>query len=96
MLFNLASVVYWQVASAAKKRQLYIDNVRENTRRSTHDYSICDQVYVEITDIYRKLDYKKQGLYISIEVFTNGTVKFQRGQVKKRINIRQLKPHFDG
>ena len=26
-----------------------------------HDYAIDDQVYVEITGIYHKLDYKKQG-----------------------------------
>ena len=30
MLFNLASVVDWQVATAAKQLQVDIDNVREN------------------------------------------------------------------
>ena len=48
-----------------------------------------------MTDIYRKLDYIKQGLYIITEVFTNSTVRVQSGQVNKRINIRRLKPHFD-
>ena len=28
MLFNLASCVEWRVVTAAKKRQVYIDNVR--------------------------------------------------------------------
>ena len=60
MLFNLESVVDWQVATAAEQRQLDIDNVRGNTKRVTHDYDTGDFVYVEMTGIYRKLDYKKK------------------------------------
>ena len=54
-----------------------------------HDYAIGDQVYVEMTGIYHKTDYKKKS-----EVFTNGTVEVQQGQVYECINIRPLKPHF--
>ena len=61
MVFNLASVVDWRSATAAKQHQFDIDNVRENAKRVTHDYTIGDQVYIEMTGIYRKLDYKKQG-----------------------------------
>ena len=42
MLFNLASVVDFQVATNAKQRQVDIDNVRENAKRVTHDYAIGD------------------------------------------------------
>ena len=54
-----------------------------------HDYAIGDRVYVEMTGIYHKTDYKKKS-----EVFTNGTVEVQQGQVYECINIRPLKPHF--
>ena len=74
ILFNLASVVDWRVATAAKQRQVDIDNVLENGNKVTHDYTIYDHVYVGITGIYRKLDYKKQGPYIITELFTNVTV----------------------
>ena len=60
-----------------------IDNVRENARQVTYYYAVDDLVYVEMTGIYHKLDYKKQGLYTITELFTNGTVKVQRGQLKK-------------
>ena len=53
--------------------QVEIDNVRENYRRVMHDYAIGDRVYVEMTGIYCRLDYKKQGPYITTEVFTSGT-----------------------
>ena len=49
MLFNLASVVDCKVATSAKQRQVDIDNVRENSKRVTHDYAISDRVYVEMT-----------------------------------------------
>ena len=42
MLFNLASVVDWRIVTAAKQRQLDIDNVRENARQVTHDYPIVN------------------------------------------------------
>ena len=41
-----------------------IDNVRENARQVTHDYAVGNIVCVEMTGVYHKLDYKKQGLYI--------------------------------
>ena len=53
-----------------------------------YDYAICDKVYVKMTGIYIKLDYKKQGPYIITGFFTNDTVRVQRVQVNKLINIR--------
>ena len=63
MLFNLASVIDQRVITAVKQCQVDIDNVRENAKRVKHDYTIANQVYVEMTHIYRKLSYKKQGPY---------------------------------
>ena len=95
LLSNLGSVVDWKVVTAANQRQVDIDNVRENAKRVTFDYAIGNRVYVEMTGIYRKLDYRKQGLYIITEVFKNGTAWVQHVQVNELINIRRLKPHFD-
>ena len=95
MLFNLASVVDWRVSNSVKQRQVDIDNVRENAKRVMHDYTIGNQVYLGITGIYRKLYYKKQGPYRITEVFSNGTVRVQRGQVNERTNISRLKPRLD-
>ena len=88
MLFDLVSVIHWRVATSAKQRQVYIYDVIENARQVTHDYTIGYWVSVGITGIYRKLDDKKQGLYRTTEIFTNVIVRFQQGQVNKRMNIR--------
>ena len=77
MLFNSTSVFDWKVTTAAKHHKIEIDNVRENAKRVTHDYAIGNQVYVEMTGIYHKLDYKKKGPYIITGVFTNGIVQLQ-------------------
>ena len=74
MLFKLASVVDWKVVTAAKQRQVDIDNVRENAKQVTHEYAIGHQVYAEMTGIYRKPNYGKHGTYRITEAFTNGTV----------------------
>ena len=42
IIFNLASVVDWQVATAVKQHQVDIDDVRGDTKRVTHDYAIGD------------------------------------------------------
>ena len=74
MIFNISSVIDWRVITAGKHQQVGIDNVQENARRVTHDYTIGDLVYVEITGIYLKIDYSKQGPYIITELSINGTV----------------------
>ena len=94
VIFNIASVVSWQVATAANQRQVDIDNVIEKSRKVTHDYKIGYQLYVKMSGIYRKLDYKKQGPYIITEVFPNVTVRVQWGKVNEQINIGRLKLHF--
>ena len=83
VLINLTSVLNWQVVAAANQRQVDIDNVREKFSQVTHYYTIGDQVYVKMTGIYGKLDYRKQGPYIITKVFTNGTVQVQQGQVNE-------------
>ena len=40
MLYHLASVFDWQVATSVKQRQVDIDNVRENAKLVEHNYDI--------------------------------------------------------
>ena len=94
IIFNLASVVDWRVITVGKKRQVDIDNVQENAMRVTHDYTVGNILYMEMTGICRKIDYNNLEPYIITELFTNITVLVRRRQINGRINIRQLKPHF--
>ena len=94
MLFNIQSFINWKEITRRKQQSVDQANRRENSRRVDHDYSVGDQVYITRTDIHRKLDGPKTGPYPITDVYTNGTVRIQRGAINERINIRRIEPHF--
>ena len=94
MLLDLKFEPNYQEVWANKQKRINYDNIRENSKRVSHDYKINDYVYVLRDGNYRKLEGDKQGPYRVTEVFTNGTVRIQKGAVNERINIRRLTPHF--
>ena len=79
------------------KKQALVDkaNLRENSKRVDYDYQIDDKVYIIKDGIYQKLEAPKLGPFVITDVYTNGTVRIQRGNVNERINIRRLEPHFE-
>ena len=95
IIFNIASIVDWRNITARKQKQIERDNVRENSRRIDFNYQVGQQVFVKNTDIARKLDNPKYGPYEITDVFTNGTVRIQKGSVNERINIRRIEPFFE-
>ena len=94
MLLDLKFEPNYEQTWAQKQQSTNYDNIRENSKRVTHDYKVGDYVYVLRDGNYRKLEGDKQGPYAVTEVFTNGTVRIQKGIVNERINIRRLTPHF--
>ena len=94
MMFNLSTLVNWKDLSIKKQALVDKANLRENRNRVDHDYQVDDLVYITKDGIYKKLDSPKQGPYPITDVYTNGTVRIQRGAVNERINIRRLEPHF--
>ena len=70
-------------------------NLRENKHRGDYDYTVGQNIYIKNDGMQRKMDSPKQGPFKITEVFTNGTVRIQHGNVNKRINIRRIEPHFE-
>ena len=78
---------------AAKK-----GNARENNRRLPFDYipgSKCLIISEINGEKKRKALDKNEGPYQVTNVYTNGTVRIQRGSINERINIRRLTPFFE-
>ena len=94
MMFNISSLVNWKELSIRKQHLVDKANLRENNKRIDYDYKIGQQVYIIADGIQRKLNSPKSGPFEIIDVYTNGTVRIQRGTVVERINIRRLEPHF--
>jgi hypothetical protein len=96
MIFNIATVVDWHALHNRKQTQVLRDNIRENDKRIEHEYNVGDFVYVvrDKDDVARKMTAPKTGPYAVTDVYDNGTVRIQRGNVNERINIRRIEPHF--
>ena len=94
MLLDIAYVPNYQNAWRRKQKRINYDNIRENSKRVSHDYQVGEHVYILRDGNYRKLEGDKLGPYPITAVFTNGTVRIQKGIVNERINIRRLTPHF--
>ncbi len=95
MIFNLKSLINWKVVSARKQQIVDKANLRENSKRIDFDYEVGQKAYIVRDKPYRKLDGPKIGPFRITDVYTNGTVRIQKGNVNERINIRRLEPHFE-
>ena len=93
MLLNIPIVT--DIISITHNRQLQTDLrlERENKRRSHHEYTVGQQVYLQ--NHYSAADKLKPaflGPYKILQVHTNGTLTVERGQVHERVSIRRCKP----
>jgi len=75
--------------------EVVFDNGSEFKNRVTYDYKVGQRVYLIITDIQHKCQAPHEGPYEIYDVFTNGTVRIQKGISNERVNIRRITPHFE-
>ena len=85
----------WAAIIKRKQQQIAKDNARENNRRIRHTYKVGDKVLLTKPGILPKMSTPREGPYKIIRVFTNGTVRIQRGVVASRVNIRRLTPYLE-
>ena len=94
MLLDLKFEPNYHQMWAQKQKRINYDNVRENSKRASYDYKVDGYAYIVRDGQYRKLEGDKQGPFRITEVFSNGTLRLQKGVVSERLNIRRLTPHF--
>ena len=95
MLFDIPFLADW--TEIGRRRQLLVDqnNERENRRRLDFDYAVGQKVLLTKDGIIRKAEDKNFGPFVITQVYTNGTVRIQRGTITERMNIRRLSPYFE-
>jgi hypothetical protein len=72
------------------------NNRRENSFRITHDYKVGDKLLLKKPGNHlRKLEAPRTGPRIVSAIYTNGTLRIQKGKVNERVNIRRLFPYFE-
>ena len=95
MLLNIKFIADWETIRLRKQKDIDRNNERENSLRVDHDYHIGDKVLVTDNDIHCKLNCPTKGPYNIIQVYTNGTVRVQKGALTERINIRHCTPYTE-
>lgn len=78
-------------------RSIDKDNVQGISKRASNDYKENKYVYIFLDGKYHKLEGDKQEppTKLIMEVFTNGTIRLQKGVMNKHNNIFcLLTPHF--
>ena len=60
-----------------------------------HDYAVGDNILIVKDGILRKAEDKYIGPFQIIQVYTNGTVRNQCGNISERLNIKRIVPYFE-
>jgi hypothetical protein len=69
---------------------------RENASRISHDYKVGDKILLKKPGKHlRKLEAPRPGPHTVTAIYTNGTVRIQKGKVNERLNIRRFFPYFE-
>lgn len=95
MLLPIKFKANWARINERKQNEINKNNARENNRRIPHDYKVGEKVLVTKPGIQGKMSLPREGPYPITKVFTNGTVRIQRGAINDRINIRRLTPYYE-
>ena len=94
MLFDLPYIADW--SEIGKRRQHQVDQSNKNESKTWiyFDHREGTKVILIKYGIHHKAEDKNTGPYLITEVFSNGTVRIQRGTINERIDIRRLSPFF--
>eukprot|EP00957_Ditylum_brightwellii_P073687 5599314-Ditylum_brightwellii.AAC.1 len=79
MLHDIKHAVDWELIRLRKQKIIGYSTARENTKHISHDYVVGDVVLINKDGIARKLHLPTEGPYTTLQAYTNGTLKIQRG-----------------
>ena len=96
MLFDIPYVADWTKIGKRRQEQVDKDCEKNNRRRIDYDYRVGQKVLLtKDGTILRKAEDPYEGPYVITDIYTNGTVRIQRGTLNERLNIRRLHPYFE-
>ena len=93
MMTDAVFTANWTKIAERKRRQVQIDNARENEGRIDHEYKEGDKVYL-MKDLKNLAKMKRPtlGPFKIMQVRNNGTVIINHGSYCEMVNIRRLRP----
>ena len=95
MILPIAMRADWQAIQARRQSAIEHNNAVENSNRIEHTYEVGDNITYAKHGKLRKLVPPRRGPYQVTHVYTNGTVRIQRGRINERVNIRHIAPFVE-
>ena len=78
-----------------EKKQSLIkqNNIRENSKRIKHTYSVGDKILIKTDHNKAKYNPEYKGPFCVMQVNKNGILKYRNGAMLDIVNIRQVHPY---
>jgi hypothetical protein len=92
MIYNLVFRSNWDPIPKRKQDIINKSKQKENKNLIPYEYKFGIQVLLETPKILCKLSAPCTGQYPVTNVYTNGTIRIQRGVASERVNIRRITP----
>jgi hypothetical protein len=90
MLFDLSFTTEYKEIRKRKQEDSDINTHKKKRKRVKHVYKVNDQV---LLILQCKLSPKQDGRYQVVRVYSNGTLKIQKGVYVQRVSIRRCVPY---
>jgi len=92
-MLNVQFQADWQIIRQMKQSKIHQNNMRENQKRTPHEYKLGDNILYQIQTKGKFSDNPYKGPYGITKVNSNGTVQLHMGVIYETVNIRLLKPY---
>jgi hypothetical protein len=93
MVLPIKFMADWREIEQQRQKEMGRNNRRENASRISHDYKVGEKILLKKPGKHlRKLEAPRTGPHTVTAMYTNGTVRIQKGKVNERVNIRRLFP----
>ena len=95
MVLPIRYMADWALIEEKRQQEMERNNMRENSKRIKYEYKVGDKIYLtKPGKKLRKLESPRQGPFDITAVYTNGTLRIQKGPVSERVNMRRCLPAF--
>jgi hypothetical protein len=96
MVLPIKFMADWGAIEQQRQQEMGRNNRRENASRIRHDCKVGDKIILKKPGKHLiKLEAPRTGPHTVTAVYTNGTLRIQKGKVNERVNIRRVLPYFE-
>jgi hypothetical protein len=96
MVLPIKLMADWGAIEQQRQKEMGRSNISENASRISYDYKVGDKVLLKKPGKHlRKLEAPRTGPHTVAAIYTNGTLRIQKGNINERVNIRRLFPCFE-